>query len=398
MSSEVVIVSAARTPIGSFGGSLSTVPSPQLGAVAIKAALERAKVEGGDVDEVLMGCVLPAGVGQAPARQAMIAAGVPKEVGAVTVNKVCGSGLKTVMMAAQAIKAGDATIVVAGGMETMSLAPYYLPQARTGYRMGNGTLVDGMVHDGLWDPYNDFHMGKAGDLCASEKKIDRERQDAWAATSYRRAQAAVKDGLFAEEIVSVEVPQRKGAPVVVSEDEEPFRGKIDALPSLRPAFAKDGTITAGNASTINDGGAALVLMTADEAKRRGLTPLARIAGYAGAAAAPEWFTTAPAKSIQNLLTKTGRAVGDVDLWEINEAFAVVSLVNQDELGIAEDRLNVRGGAVALGHPVGCTGARILVTLLHAMKQTGKARGVASLCIGGGEAVALMVERIEQVGG
>jgi len=398
MSSEVVIVSAARTPIGSFGGALSTVPSPTLGAVAIKAALERGGVPGADVDEVLMGCVLPAGVGQAPARQAMIGAGIPKDVGAVTVNKVCGSGLKTVMMAAQAIKAGDAKVVVAGGMESMSRAPYYLPQARTGYRMGNGTLVDGMVHDGLWDPYNDFHMGKAGELCASERTIDRERQDAWAALSYRRAQSAVKEGRFAEEIVPVQVPQRKGDPVTVSDDEEPFRGKIEALPSLRAAFAKDGTITAGNASTINDGGAALVVMAADEAARRGLTPLARITGYAGAAQAPEWFTTAPAKAIQTLLTKTGVSVGDVDLWEINEAFAVVSLVNQDELGIAEDRLNVRGGAVALGHPIGCSGARILVTLLHTMKQTGKRRGVASLCIGGGEAVALMVETVGRDGG
>jgi acetyl-CoA C-acetyltransferase len=392
MSREVVIVSAARTPIGSFGGALSTVPSPTLGAVAIKAALERAKLDGADVDEVLMGCVLPAGVGQAPARQAMIGAGIPHSVPAVTVNKVCGSGLETVMLAAQAIKAGDATVVVAGGMESMSLAPYYLPQARTGYRMGHGQVIDGMVHDGLWDPYNDFHMGKAGELCASEKKIDRERQDAWAATSYRRAQASVREGLFNEEIVGVPVPQRKGPPVTVAEDEEPFRGSVDALASLRPAFAKDGTITAGNASTLNDGGAALVVMAADEAKRRGLAPLATIVGYAGAAQAPEWFTTAPAKAIANLLRKTGHQASDVDLWEINEAFAVVSLVNQDELHIPDDRLNVRGGAVALGHPIGCSGARILVTLLHAMKQMGRHRGVASLCIGGGEGVALMVER------
>jgi len=392
MSREVVIVSAARTPLGSFGGVLSTMPSPTLGAIAIKAALERAGVDGADVDEVLMGCVLPAGVGQAPARQAMIAAGIPKEVGAITVNKVCGSGLKTVMLAAQAIKAGDAEVVVAGGMETMSLAPYYLPKARTGYRMGNGEIVDGMVHDGLWDPYNDFHMGKAGELCARERKIDRERQDAYAALSYRRAQSAVKEGLFAEEIVPVEVPQRRGDPVVVSDDEEPMRGNVDKLPKLRAAFEKNGTITAGNASSINDGAAAVVVMSAEEAQKRKLTPLAKITGYAGAAQAPEWFTTAPAKSINNLLDKTGMKVADVDLWELNEAFAVVSLVNQDELGIADDRINVRGGAVALGHPIGCSGTRILVTLLHAMKQLDKRRGVASLCIGGGEAVALMVER------
>ena len=392
MSREVVIVSAARTPIGSFGGALSTVPSPKLGAVAIKAALERAGVDGADVDEVLMGCVLPAAVGQAPARQAMIGAGIPKEVGAVTVNKVCGSGLKTVMLAAQAIKAGDADIVVAGGMENMSLAPYYLPKARTGYRMGNGELVDGMVHDGLWDPYNNYHMGKAGELCASECKIDRERQDAYAALSYRRAQSAVKEGLFKDEIVPVEVPQRRGDPVVFDSDEEPMRGNIDKLPKLRTAFDKNGTITAGNASSINDGAAAVVVMSAEEAQKRKLVPLAKITGYAGAAQAPEWFTTAPAKSIAKLLEKTNLKADDVDLWEVNEAFAVVSLVNQDEVGIPDERINVRGGAVALGHPIGCSGTRILVTLLHTMKQMDKQRGVASLCIGGGEAVALMVER------
>lgn len=392
MSREVVIVSGARTPIGSFGGALSSVPAPQLGAVAIKAALARAGVEGKDVDEVLMGCVLPAGQGQAPARQASLAAGIPQSVGCVTLNKVCGSGLKTVMMAAQAIKAGDADIVVAGGMENMSSVPYLLPKARTGYRMGNGEIVDGMVHDGLWDPYNNFHMGKAGELCASECKIDRERQDALAALSYQRAQNAVKEGLFDEEVAGVSVPQRKGDPIVVDKDEEPFRGKIDKLPSLRAAFQKDGTITAGNASTINDGAAAVVVMSKEEADKRGLTPLANITGYAGAAQAPEWFTTAPAKAMANLLEKTGKKVSDVDLWEINEAFAVVSLANTDELSIPEDRVNVRGGAIALGHPIGCSGARLLVTLLHAMKQTDKKRGVVSLCIGGGEAVAVMVER------
>ena len=392
MSREVVIVSGARTPIGSFGGALSSVPAPKLGAIAIKEALARAKVDGKDVDEVLMGCVLPAAQGQAPARQAALGAGIPASVGCVTVNKVCGSGLKTVMMAAQAIKAGDADILVAGGMENMSSAPYYLTQARNGYRMGNGQLIDGMIHDGLWDPYNDYHMGNAGELCAAEKKIDRERQDALATLSYQRAQRSVKEGLFAEEIVPVSVPQRKGDPIVVASDEEPFRGKIEQLAQLRPAFQKDGTITAGNASTINDGAAAVIVMSKQEADRRGLTPLATITGYAGAAQAPEWFTTAPAKAMANLLAKTGHEVADVDLWEINEAFAVVSLANTDELGIPEDRVNVRGGAVALGHPIGCSGTRLLVTLLHAMKQTGKKRGVVSLCIGGGEAVAVMVER------
>jgi len=391
MSRDVVIVSAARTPIGSFGGGLASVPAPRLGAVAIKAALDRAHIEGGDVGEVFMGCVLPAGQGQAPARQASIYAGVPNHVGAVTVNKVCGSGLRAVMMAASAIKAGDAEIIVAGGMESMSNAPYYLPQARTGYRMGHGQLVDGMIFDGLWDPYQDHHMGIAGELCASERKIDRERQDAFATASYQRAQTAVREGLFAAEIAAVEIAGKKGETTVFAADEEPFRGAVDKLAGLRPAFKKDGTITAGNASTINDGAAATVVMSADEAKRRGLSPLVRIVGYAGAAGAPEWFTTAPAKAMQNLLAKTGHKAADVDLWEINEAFSVVALVNQDELGIPADRLNVRGGAVALGHPIGASGARILTTLIYALTQMNKTRGVASLCIGGGEAVALMVE-------
>jgi acetyl-CoA C-acetyltransferase len=392
MSQKAVIVSAVRTPIGSFGGSLSSVPVPKLGATAIRAALERAKVDGADVDEVLMGCVLPAAVGQAPARQASKAAGIPDSVGCVTTNKVCGSGMKTVIGAAQAIALGDAKIVVAGGMESMSSAPYYLTKARTGYRMGNGEVIDGMVFDGLWDPYNNFHMGNAGELCARERKIDRERQDKFAAESYRRSQAAVKEGLFKDEIVPVEVPQRKGDPVVVSDDEEPFRGKIEKLGGLRPAFDKAGTITAGNASTINDGASALVVMSQDEADRRGLEPLATIVGYAGAAKAPEWFTTAPVDAIRALFEKTGKKVDDVDLWEINEAFSVVTLVALDDLAIPAERTNIRGGAVSLGHPIGCSGARILTTLLHAMKSTGKKRGVASLCIGGGEALAMMVER------
>ncbi len=391
MSREVVIASAARTPIGSFQGSLSSLSAPTLGAVAIKGALERAGISGADVDEVLMGCVLPAGVGQAPARQASKAAGVPDNVGCVTLNKVCGSGLKTVMLAAQAIKAGDAEVVVAGGMESMSNAPYYLPKARTGYRMGNGTLVDGMVHDGLWDPYNDFHMGIAGEMCASECGIGRERQDEYAADSYRRAINAVKEGLFREEIVPVSVPQRRGDPVLVSDDEEPMRGKIEKLPKLRTAFKKGGTITAGNASSINDGASALVVMSRDEADKRGVTPLAVIKGYAGHAQAPEWFTTAPAGSISALLEKTGLKVDDIDLWEINEAFAVVALVNGDKLEIPRERMNVRGGAVAIGHPIGCSGARILTTLIFALKQTNKRYGIASLCIGGGEAVAVLVE-------
>jgi acetyl-CoA C-acetyltransferase len=391
MAREVVIASAARTPIGAFQGVFTPLAAHQLGAVAIRAALQRAGVEGKDVGEVLMGCVLPAGQGQAPARQASRAAGVPDHVGCVTINKVCGSGLKAVMLAAQAIRAGDAEIVVAGGMESMTNVPYLLPQARAGYRLGNGSLVDGMVHDGLWDPYKNFHMGMAGELCARECQIPRERQDSYAADSYRRAQAALKDGKFREEIVAVEVPGKKG-PTVVDTDEQPLKGDVDKLAGLRPAFDKAGTITAGNASTINDGAAALVVMSREEADRRGVTPLATIVGDAGHAQAPEWFTTAPAGAIERLMTRTGRAVADVDLWEINEAFAVVALVNGDKLGIPFDRMNVRGGAIALGHPIGCSGARVLVTLAYALKQEGKRRGVASLCIGGGEAVALMIER------
>ncbi len=392
MTSSVVIVSAARTPIGSFQGSLSALSAPALGSVAIRAALERASADGADVDEVIMGCVLPAGQGQAPARQASKGAGIPNSVACTTINKVCGSGLKAVMMGAAAIRAGDAKLVVAGGMESMSNVPFLLPGARAGYRLGNNKVVDGLVHDGLWDPYNDYHMGNAGELCARECGIDRERQDAYAAESYRRAQAAVTDGLFKEEIAAVSVPGRKGEATVVDRDEEPFRGDASKLGGLRPAFTKDGSVTAGNASTLNDGAAALLLMSEEEAKRRGLEPLARIAGYAGFAQAPEWFTTAPAGSIDALLRKTGHSVADIDLWEINEAFAVVALANQDKLGISADRLNVRGGAVALGHPIGCSGARVLTTLIYALKQTGTKRGVASLCIGGGEAVALMVER------
>jgi len=391
MAREVVIASAARTPIGAFQGALAPLAAHQLGSVAVRAALQRAGVDGKDVEDVILGCVLPAGQGQAPARQASRGAGVPDHVGCITINKVCGSGLKAVMLAAQAIRAGDAEIVVAGGIESMSNVPYLLPQARSGYRLGNGTLVDGMIHDGLWDPYKNFHMGMAGELCARECGIPRERQDGYAAESFRRAQAAVKAGLFREEIAPVEVPGKKGS-VSVSDDEQPFKGDIDKLPSLRPAFDKSGTITAGNASTINDGAAALVVMSRAEADKRGITPLATIVGDAGFAQAPEWFTTAPTGAIERLLAKTGQTVGDVDLWEINEAFAVVALANGDKLGIPHERLNVRGGAIALGHPIGCSGARVLVTLVHALKQEGKRRGVASLCLGGGEAVALMVER------
>jgi acetyl-CoA C-acetyltransferase len=388
---EVVIVGASRTPVGSFQGELSSLKASELGAVAIKEALKRAGVVPTEVSEVLMGCVLPAGMGQAPARQAALFAGLPKETPCSTINKVCGSGLKTVMLGAQAIAAGDAEVVVAGGMESMSNVPYYLPTARTGMRLGNATAVDGLVHDGLWDVYNNFHMGSAAELCAKEKKIDRKMQDEHAAESYRRAQAAVKEGLFQAEIVPVEVAQKKGEKKRVAVDEEPNRGDIAKLPSLRPAFEKEGTVTAGNASSINDGAAAVVLMTREAAEKRGLKILGRIVAQAQAAQAPEWFTTAPAAAIGRVLDKAKLKKDDIDLFEINEAFSVVAIVNNQLLGLDPNRVNVHGGAVALGHPIGASGARILTTLLYAMAARKARRGCASLCIGGGEAVALIVE-------
>ncbi len=388
---DVVIVSAARTPIGCFLGALSTVPAPKLGATAIAVALARAGVDGKDVDEVIMGCVLPAGQGQAPARQAALGAGLPEGVECMTINKVCGSGLKSVMLAAQAIALGDAEVVIAGGMENMSLTPHYALGSRSGTKMGDWKLKDGMVFDGLWDPYNDFHMGLAAELCARECKIDREVQDAYATESYQRAQKAIADGAFEAEIAPVEIPRRKGDPVVVDTDEEPGRVNFDKIPALRPAFDKEGSVTAANASSINDGAAAVLLMSADEAARRGLAPLARIVAQASAAQAPEWFTTAPNKAIRKALEKAGLGVGDIDLYEINEAFAVVAVANNQLLELDPAKVNVRGGAVALGHPIGASGTRVLVTLLYAMKDTGAKRGLASLCIGGGEASALIVE-------
>jgi acetyl-CoA C-acetyltransferase len=389
---DVVIVGAARTPIGSFLGSLATVPAPRLGAVAIKAALERAGVQPEQVDEVIMGCVLTAGVGQAPARQAMIYAGIPRSAGAMTVNKVCGSGLKSVMLAAQAIQCGDADIVVAGGMENMSLVPYYSLNGRTGYRMGHVQLTDGMIFDGLWDVYNNFHMGNAGELCAKTYKITREEQDAYAAESYRRALQAIADGKFKAEIAPVEIVDRKGAVTVVSEDEEPGKAKVDKFPTLKPAFVKDGTITAANASSINDGAAAVVVMAAEKARSLGLKPMARFVTHATASQDPEWFTTAPTFAIRKALEKAKLETKDIDLFEINEAFSVVSIINNRNLKLDPGRVNVNGGAVSLGHPIGASGARILVTLLYAMADRRAKRGLASLCIGGGEAVCVIVER------
>ncbi|MFA7330362.1 MAG: acetyl-CoA C-acetyltransferase [Candidatus Delongbacteria bacterium] len=389
---QVVIVAAARTPIGSFNGALASVPAPRLGAVVVAEVLKRAGVRPELVDEVILGNVLPAGEGQAPARQAAIFAGLPEHVACTTVNKVCGSGLKSVMLAVQAIQSGDAEVVVAGGMENMSQVPYYLPEARNGLRLGHGKVLDGLVHDGLWDVYNNFHMGNAAEICAREMSISREDQDAFAAESYRRSQAAIAAGAFKREIVPVPVPQRKGDPLLVDTDEEPGKGRIDKLAGLNPAFEKTGTVTAGNASSINDGAAAVLLMSADKARELGLKPLARVVAHAGAAQKPEWFTTAPAASIRKALDKAGLALSDIDLFEINEAFSVVSLANERLLELDPAKVNPRGGAVSLGHPIGASGARVLVTLLHELEDLGQRRGLASLCIGGGEAVALIVER------
>ena len=387
----VYIVGAARTPIGSYLGALSSLPAPRLGAVAIRAALERSGLAPEDVGEVFMGNVLSAGIGQAPARQAAIYGGIPQSVPATTVSKVCGSGLQAVVFGAKTVLLGDATVVVAGGMESMSNVPYYLREARTGYRLGDGKLVDGMIFDGLWDPYNDFHMGNAGELCAREYGLSREAQDAYAAESYRRARAAMQSGAFAAEIAAVPVPQRKGDVLQVTEDEEPGRGDPSKFAKLKPAFAEGGTITAANASSINDGAAALVLASEQVVHKKGLTPLARIVGYGSAAQAPEWFTTAPAAAIAITLKKLGLSASEIDLWEINEAFSCVPMACGKLAGLDPERVNVRGGAVALGHPIGASGARILTTLLYALRDRGARRGLATLCIGGGEAVAVVIE-------
>jgi len=403
---DVVIVGAARTAIGSFLGSLATVPATRLGATAIKAALQRSGVDGKDVGVVHMGMVLPAGVGQAPARQAALYADLPQSVPCVTVNKVCGSGLEAVLAAARMIAAGEVEIAVAGGMESMSNAPHVMRGLRSGVKMGPVDTADTMVYDGLWDPYSNQHMGNCAELCAKQRDISRAAQDAHAAESYRRALDAQKQGHFKAEIVAVKIADKKGE-ISVDTDEEPGRGNIEKLPSLRTAFQKDGTITAGNASSINDGAAAVVLMSADEAKRRGLSGattgrspassgatgvLARLVASGYHAQAPEWFTTAPAPAITNALAKAKWDAKDVDLWEINEAFSVVSIENNKLLSLDPAKVNVWGGAVALGHPIGASGTRVLVTLLHAMAARGAKTGGASLCIGGGEGIALLVER------
>jgi acetyl-CoA C-acetyltransferase len=391
---DVVILSAVRTPIGAFQGELAALPAHALGARVLAAAIERAGLTPEAIEQVNMGCVLTAGQGQAPARQAALGAGCPVGTGAITLNKVCGSAMRAAMIAANDLRCGDYRVVAAGGMESMSQAPYLAPGVRDGLRLGHGKLIDSTIHDGLWDPYNDIHMGSCAELCAAEYKFDRAEQDAFALESYRRAREATEQGRFAAEIVPVAVPQKKGEPRLVSRDEEPFKADLSRLGSLRPAFQKDGTVTAGNASKINDGAAALVLSTAAHAARLGAKPLARIVAHSSLAQKPEWFTTAPVGAARNVLERAGLKAAEIDLWEVNEAFAAVALAFLRDLGLAPDRVNIHGGAVALGHPIGASGARILVTLLHALRETGGRLGCAAICIGGGEATAMVIERID----
>ena len=389
---DVVIVSAVRTPIGSFGGSLAQFSATQLGGFAIKAAVEKAGLKSEQIQEVLMGNVLSANLGQAPATQASKYAGLP-DLPATTINKVCASGTKAIMLAAQSIANGDNDIIVAGGMESMSNVPYYLDKARNGYRLGHGQLTDGLVKDGLWDVYNDYHMGTAAELCATDCNITREDQDHFAIESYKRAQSAQTDGKFSEEIIAIEVKDRKGEISFIDTDEEPTAVKFEKIPSLKTVFKKDGTVTAANASTLNDGAAALVLMSAEKAKELGIKPLAKILGFADAQQAPEWFTTAPSKAIPLALHKAKVKIGDVDCFEINEAFSVVALANNQLLNLDGSKVNINGGAVALGHPLGASGARIVVTLLSVLKQNNGKIGVAGICNGGGGASALVLERV-----
>ena len=391
---DVYIVSAVRTPIGKFLGSLAGFSATDLGGFAVKAALERAKVPGKEVDEVFMGNVLQAGVGQAPARQAAIKGGVPDDVPAMTVNMVCGSGLRAVMLAASEITAGQSELLVAGGMESMSNSPFLLPQARTGLRLGNGQVIDSMVHDGLWCAFENWHMGSAAEHIAREFKITRQMQDEYAAESQNKAVAAIEGGKFKKEIAPVQIPQRKGDPITFDTDEGPRKGTtVESLAGLRPAFEKDGTVTAGNAPSINDGASATVVASGKKVKELGLTPMAKITGYATGSTSPKMIFYAPVYAVRNLMEKTGRKIGDYDLIEANEAFAAQSLVDGNELGWDWSRANVNGGAIALGHPIGASGARVLTTLLYALEDRGKTHGLATLCLGGGNAVALSVERV-----
>lgn len=391
---EVVIVSAVRTPMGSFGGSLKDFSASRLGAVAIRAAIEKAGIKPEQVQDVLMGCVLQANLGQAPARQAAKYAGLPNEVNCTTVNKVCASGMKAIAQAAQSIALGDADIVVAGGMESMSNVPFYIENMRWGNKYGNTGLIDGLAKDGLTDVYDGKAMGNAAELCARECGISRADQDAFAIESYKRSQAAWEKGLFADEVVPVQIPQRKGDPIVFAKDEEPFNVKFDKIPTLSPAFQKEGTVTAANASTMNDGAAALVLMSADKAKELGLKPIAKIRSYADAEQAPEWFTTTPSLAVPRAVAKAGLKMEDIQYWELNEAFAVVGIENTRRMKLDPSKVNVHGGAVSLGHPLGASGARIIVTLIHVLKANNAQFGAAGICNGGGGASAMVIERVE----
>lgn len=393
MNPNVVIIAAKRTPVGAFQGSLSSIPAPKLGAVAIKALLDETGLDVNHVNEVIMGNVLAAGLGQAPARQAALFAGLPNSVECLTINKMCGSGLKAVMLGAQAIQCGDSDIVIAGGMENMSAAPYLLPKGRTGQRLGHGSVEDSIIKDGLWDVYNDQHMGNCAELCAREKNYTRKEQDEFAEQSYSRAINAQSEGLFIDEIIAVEVPQRKGGSIVVTEDEEPGKANFEKMKTLRPAFEKDGTITAANASKINDGASAVLMMSSEKAEELGLKPIVKIIAQVSVAHEPEWFTTAPSKAIKNVLEKAGINAESIDLWEINEAFAPVTMAAIDDFNLDVNKVNINGGAIALGHPIGASGARILTTLIHAMEKNNAKTGLATLCIGGGEASALIVEKI-----
>ena len=390
---EVYIISAVRTPIGSFGGSLASLTAVQLGSAAIKGALEKAGVNASEVNEVLMGNVVSAGLGQAPARQASVGAGIGYSVPCTTINKVCASGMKAVMLGAQSIMLGHNDVVVAGGMESMSNIPYYLPKARYGYKYGNGELLDGLLKDGLWEVYNEFAMGNCGDHTARELKISREEQDEFAINSYKKSAKSWEEGLFKDEIVPVAVPQRRGEPLVISEDEEYKNVFFDKIPNLRPVFSKEGTVTAANASTINDGASALILMSKEKADALGLKPMARIAGFADAAQDPLWFTTAPALALPKAIKNAGLEQNDIDFYEINEAFSVVVLANNKELGLDPDTVNVLGGAVSLGHPLGASGARIITTLNSVLHQKGGHYGAAGICNGGGGASAIVIEKL-----
>jgi len=389
---EVYVIGAARTAVGSFQGMFSNTPAPQLGATAIREAISRSGLKPEDIQEVFMGCVLTGGQGQAPARQAALFAGIPKSVPCTTVGKVCGSGAQAIILGARTILLGENDIVVTGGMENMTLAPYALPKGRMGYRMGNGEIIDEMVHDGLWDPYNNFHMGMAAEICAEKYGFTRTMQDDFAAESYKRAISATKEGRFSAEIVPVVIKDKKKGDIELSIDEEPQKFNEAKMRELKPAFKKDGTVTAGNASSINDGGAALILASEKAIKERNLKPIARIVGWSVHAQEPEWFTTAPVFAIRKVLDKLSLKPGDIDLWEINEAFAVVTMAAMKEIEIPHEIVNVNGGACSIGHPIGCTGSRLMVTLIYAMEQKKARKGLGTMCIGGGEAIAMVFEK------